>query len=211
MLHLREIWKLFRNSKLFWFTEHSDRVYMESEARYYFRCDHWPWSRSFCVVGPILSVVFQWKSRNDAFKGTLPIKVGRSRGILSKCRAYWRIEIHVSRFRYDNSHYLASSLHLFLPHNLSLSSLFSLALSPHFHCHPIIHHLLFTPCVIALSPYPLPPPPSFLAILLLVPLHCFFTSSFRAQRETSGTGSSRILISQFVAYESCQTAFPVNL
>lgn len=57
-----------------------------------------------------------------------PLRLGAA-GVffLSKCSAYWWIEIHVSQFRYDNPRYLASNSHLFLPHNSSLSlRLFSL-------------------------------------------------------------------------------------
>lgn len=169
---------------------------MESEVHYYSGCDHWPWSRSLCVVGPILPLVFQGKSKNDAFSGTLSIKAAAAGVFLSKCSAYWWIEIHVSRFRYDIPHYLAFNSHLFLPHNSSLSPLSSLVLPPHFHSHSIISHLFFTPCVTSLCPLPTtsttlisrysPPPPPFLHL------------SFRAQRGTVGTSSPRILISHFV-------------
>lgn len=54
---------------------------MESEGLYYSGCDHWPSSRSLYEVGPILSLVFQRKSKNDAFSGTLSIKASRSRDI----------------------------------------------------------------------------------------------------------------------------------
>lgn len=39
----------------------------------------------------------------------------------------------------------------------------------------------------------------------------FLHLSFCAQQETSGTGGCRILISQFVVVEGCQTGFPINL
>lgn len=39
------------------------------------------WSRSLCREEPILSLVFQGKSKSDTFNGTLSIKAGRSRGI----------------------------------------------------------------------------------------------------------------------------------
>lgn len=183
---------------------------MESEARYYFRCDHWPWSRSFCVVGPILSVVFQGKSMTHS-KAHYPLRLGAAGVFLSKCSAYWRIEIHVSRFRYDNPHYLASSSHLFLPRNSSLSSFSSPALPPHFSLPP--HHLPSAFYPMCHRSFPIPTASATLISRYssshLSPL--FLHLSFRAQRETSGTGSSRILISQFVVHESCQTAFSIHL
>lgn len=90
---------------------------------------------------------------------------------LTKCSVYWWIGIHVSQFRYDNPLYLAFNSHLFLPDipsHSTLSHLFSL------------HTFIFTPslqCVISLSPSPPPPPPWSLAILFLLCLHHFFTST----------------------------------
>lgn len=71
------LWELLENSRLFWFTEHLERAYIYTEREgHCFGCDHWPWSRSLCGVEHILSLVFQRKSENDAFSGTLSIKAG---------------------------------------------------------------------------------------------------------------------------------------
>lgn len=203
------LWKLFRNSKLFWLTAHSDRAYMESVGHYYFWCDHWPWSGSLCGVGPILSLVFQGKSKKWRIQRLhYPLRAGAA-GVffffffLSKCSAYYWIEIHVSQFRYDNPRYLAFNSHLFLPNNSSLPPPSSLVLPPHFHSHSIITHLFFTLCVISLLP-PSPPAASTKLILYFFspspspPAPPSLHLSARAQRETVGTSRSRILISHFV-------------
>lgn len=148
---------------------------MESEARYYFRCDHWPWSRSFCVVGPILSVVFQGKSMTHS-KAHYPLRLGAA-GV------FYQNAVLIEGLRFTSrvldmiTHTTWPPVHISFCLAIHPSPLSLHLLSLHtFHCHPIIYHLLFTPCVIAPSPYPLPPPPSFLAILLLISLHYFFTS-----------------------------------
>lgn len=130
--------------------------------------------------------------------------LGRCTGgaFLSKCSAYWWIEIHVSQFRYDNSRYLAFNSHLSLLHNLPSPLSLHLFPPPHFHSHSIITHLFFTPCVISLYPPTYLPTHSSTLISSYSPFspHSppFLHLSVCAQRETVGTSSSRILISHFV-------------
>lgn len=81
-----------------------------------------------------------------------PLRPGAAGVFLSKCSAYWWIEIHVSQFRYDNPHYLAFSSHLFLPCD-SFLSLSSLVLPHTFILTPSSPSVLYPMCHIALSPH----------------------------------------------------------
>lgn len=189
---------------------------MESVGNYYFWCDHWPWSGSLCGVGPILSLVFQGKSKKWRIQRLhYPLRAGAA-GVfffLSKCSTYYWIEIHVSQFRYDNPRYLAFNSHLFLPNNSSISPPSSLVLPPHFHSHSIIPHLFFTLCVISLLPPSPPPSPSsslVFFLLNLLPLRHPFTSPPVPSEKPLELAAPEFWSATLWSKKACKTAFPIN-
>lgn len=150
------LWKLFRNSKLFLIHRALTQHMWKKRGTIAFDV--------ITDLDPDLFVEWALFSRSY-FRGRVkmthstahyPLRQAAAGVFLSKCSAYWWIEIHVSRFRYDNPRYLAFNSHLLSPQNSSLSPLSSLVLRPHFHSHSIIPHLFFTPCVISRRPPPSP-------------------------------------------------------
>lgn len=146
-----------------------------------------------------------------------PLRPGAAGVFLSKCSAYWWIEIHVSQFRYDNPHYLAFSSHLFLPCD-SFLSLSSLVLPHTFILTPSSPSVLYPMCHIALSP----PHPVYLHLphrLLFSPLslslspmclHHFFTSPSVLSEKPLELAAPEFWSATLWSKKPRQTAFPIN-
>lgn len=203
------LWKLFRKSKL-WFSERSDRVSMNREKPYYFWCDHWPWSTSLCVVRPILSLVFQGKSKSDAFNCTLSIKAGRSRGIfyqnaalIDGLRFMSRSSDMITHTTWPSIHIsFYSTIHPF-PRSLYLFSLHT------FNSHSIIPHLFFAPCVISLCPLPTSSSSVISCYSPSTPSSLFSSPSVPSEKLLA-PAATEFWSATLWSKKACQTAFPIN-
>lgn len=215
------LWKLFRNSKLFWLTAHSDRAYMESVGHYYFWCDHWPWSGSLCGVGPILSLVFQGKSKKWRIQRLhYPLRAGaagvffffsfyQNAALITGLRFMSRSSDMITLATWPSIHIsFCLTIHL-SPLRLHLFSLHTFTLTPSSPiCSlPCVSYLFYPP------PHPLPPPSSssiFFPLLPLLPLRHPFTSPPEPSEKPLELAAPEFWSATLWSEKACKTAFPIN-